>query len=129
MTAPLPTALARYKNVQVTTCSPTELVVMLYDGVVRFTREAQQALKEGDRARAGERTSRAHAILEQLLVTLDRKHDPALAERLEGVYGFCMRRLMDANASKDAAAFDDVPRVLVPLRDAWADVARRAGKK
>ena len=58
-------AAARYKNTQVTTCSPAELVLMLLDGVIRFATEAEQAIIANDRARAGERIDRTHKIIEE----------------------------------------------------------------
>jgi flagellar protein FliS len=113
-----------YRNVQVT-CSPGNLVVMLYDGALRFTREAAAAMDRADRSARGERISRAHAILELLLTTLEPEHEPLLAERLAAVYDYCMRRLMDANLRGDRSALDEVIRVLEPLRDAWEVAARR----
>ena len=59
---PIPGVAAKYKNVQVTTCSPAQLVLMLLEGVIRFAAEADQAMQRKDRARAGERISRCHAI-------------------------------------------------------------------
>jgi flagellar protein FliS len=113
---------ARYKSVQVTTCSPAQLVLMLLEGVIRFAGEADQAMERGDRARAGERTGRCHAILEQLASGLDMTDDTGLCENLMGVYGFCMRRLLEANLEQDRAILAEVPKVIRPIRDGWAEL-------
>jgi flagellar protein FliS len=65
-------AAARYRGVQVVTCNPLQLLVMLYDGAIRFIGEAEAAITAGDRARVGDRIGKAHAILEELVATLDR---------------------------------------------------------
>ena len=53
--------LSRYGAVQVTTSTPGQILVMLYDGLFRFLGEARAALVAKERARAGERIGRAHA--------------------------------------------------------------------
>lgn len=114
-----PNALARYRNVQITTSSPGTLLLMLYDGLMRFLGEAATAMRAGDRARAGERISKAHAILDELNVTLKSDAAPELVDRLRGIYMFCMSHLVMANCEQDANRIDEVLRILKPLREAW----------
>lgn len=118
-------AAQRYQAVQVTTCTPVQLVAMMYDGVFRFVDEAERALENGNRGRFGERIGKAFAVVEQLAANLDRSHAPELAESLEGIYSFVMARLSDANVSKDVRALADVRRSLQPLREAWRTVAEQ----
>jgi flagellar protein FliS len=116
-------AASRYRGVQVATSSPAQLVVMLYEGLLRFVSEADDALKSDDRGRAGERIGRALAIVEELTATLDPQPYPELAENLFGIYGFCKRRLLEANIERERQHLADVVTVLSPLREAWATVA------
>lgn len=120
-------ALARYAAVKVTTASPGQVLVMLYDGLLRFLREAQAAMAAKNTPRVGERIGRALKILEHLLGSLDPKHAPKLCEHLQGLYMFCMRHLVRANIEKDSAKVDDVIRMLAPLRDAWATAVAQVG--
>ncbi len=119
------TIASRYRGVQLNTASPAQLVVMLYDGVLRFVGEADEAYGRDDRARAGDRIGRAMAIIDELAATLDPTHAPELAENLLSLYGFCKRRLFDANLGRDRKALADVTASLTPLRDAWATVAAK----
>ncbi len=118
-------AISRYRAVQVTTCTPGQLLVMLYDGLLRYLNEAKTAMTARNRARAGERISRAHAILENLLVNLNREVSPALVDQLEPLYAFCMTHLVKANLKQDPDAIGDVIRMLTPLRDAWSDAVKQ----
>lgn len=118
--------VSRYRTVQVSTSSPGEILVMLYDGLLRFLGEARSSIEAGDRARAGEKVGRAHAILDELAATLDAKADPQLCERLLSLYLFSMRRVVDANVQQDPAGIDEVVRVLSPLADAWRSAVRGA---
>lgn len=115
-------AVARYRGVQVKTCSPLQLLVMLYDGALRFVSEADAAMAQGDRSRAGDRIGRAHAILEELAATLDPASSPELCENLLGLYAFGMRRLLEANLEQDATKLADVVTALTPLREAFASL-------
>lgn len=120
MNLPTHAALARYGAVKVTTASPGTLLVMLYDGLARFLKEAQAAMIAKDRGRAGERIGRSQAIINHLLATLDPKHAPDLCAKLQSVYVFCIGHLLQANAQQDPDKIGDVLRIVEPLRDAWS---------
>jgi flagellar protein FliS len=92
---------------------------MLYEGLIRFLRDAQAAMVDKQRARAGERLSRSHAIINHLLSSLDAKHAPELCQNLQSLYVFCGGHLIKANLEQDPAKIGDVIRLLTPLRDAW----------
>lgn len=123
MNPTIASAAARYRGVQLNTASPAQLVVMLYDGALRFVGEADEAFARDDRARAGDRIGRALAIVDELAATLDPTHAPELADNLLALYGFCKQRLLAANLGRDRAALADVVTALTPLREAWATVA------
>lgn len=118
-------AAAKYQKNHVKLASPVQIVSMLFDGAIRFANEAGQAIEAKDPARVGDRLNRCHAILEELASTLDRSHAPELCENLLGIYGFCMQELLKANISQDPKVTADVVKVLTPLRDAWAELAKR----
>lgn len=117
-------AIAKYKTVQVTTCSPGELLVMLYNGLFRFLGEAGNAIKAGDKAVAGERIGRSHDILAELVAGLNPAHAPELCDNLQAIYMFCMGRIVEANLYQDAKRIEEVVRILTPLREAWTIAVR-----
>jgi flagellar protein FliS len=123
MNLPSQAALARYGAVKVTTASPAHILVMLYDGLLRFLRDAQAAMVAKERGKAGERLSKANAILSQLLATLDIEKAPELCARLQAIYLFCMNTILKANLAQDAAKLDEPIKVLTPLREAWVTAA------
>ena len=119
MNLPTQAALARYGAVKVTTANPGQILLMLYDGLLRFLRDAQAAMTAKDRKRAGERISRSHAILAELLGSLDVAQAPVLCQHLQGLYSFCMRHIVRANLEQDPDKLGEVIVLLSPLRDAW----------
>ena len=96
---------------------------MLYDGALRFTREAKDAIGRGDIRKRGDAISRALAILSELQSTLDMTSGGDIAASLDDLYGFVRDRLLDASVRQDARPLDDALRVLTNLREAWGQVS------
>jgi len=118
---PYATVKQAYAESSVLTASPGQLVVMLYDGAIRFLRQSAEHMRAGDRERARERMRRAEAVIDELNGTLDMSYGE-IAERLQAIYLFSKRRLIRANLDFDAAKVDSVARMLAELRDAFAQV-------
>jgi flagellar secretion chaperone FliS len=121
MTAFAPASPAAYQQQSIMTAPPERLVVMLYDGAIRFFFQAAAALREDARATAFDRLDRGEAIVDHLLATLDMSAGE-IAERLQGIYVFCKRLLLDARLERDAGKVDLVRGYLSDLREAWAQI-------
>jgi flagellar secretion chaperone FliS len=121
MTAFAPASPAAYQQQSIMTAPPERLVVMLYDGAIRFFFQASAALREDARATAFDRLDRGEAIVDHLLATLDMSAGE-IAERLQGIYVFCKRLLLEARLERDAGKVDLVRGYLSDLREAWAQI-------
>jgi flagellar protein FliS len=122
MTAFATASPAAYQQQSIMTAPPERLVVMLYDGAMRFFFQAAAALREDARTTAFERLDRGEAIIDHLLATLDMSAGE-VAHRLEGVYVFCKRLLMEARLERDADKVDLVRGYLAELREAWSQLS------
>jgi flagellar secretion chaperone FliS len=111
-----------YRTNAVLTASPEQLVVMLYDGAIRFLRQADALFEEGAWSQGIERIGRAQAIVDELLCTLNMDAGE-LSVRLESIYVFCAGHLRDARLHRDRVRVQQVARLLAELRDAWAEIA------
>ena len=123
MTGYAPASPAAYKQQSIMTAPPERLVVMLYDGAIRFFFQAAAALREGARTTALERLQRGEAIVDHLLGTLDMERGGQIAQNLEGIYVFCKRLLLEARTEDDADKVDLVRTYLAELRESWAQLA------
>lgn len=112
-----------YRKTQIQTSSPAELVVMLYDGALRFSADARAAIERGDVAAKGVAISKVLAIVGELRGTLDMDAGGELAISLERLYDFISAKLMDASFRKDVAPLDEAVKVLANLREGWAEAA------
>ncbi|EIQ00318.1 flagellar biosynthetic protein FliS [Opitutaceae bacterium TAV1] len=120
-----------YRQQSVLTASPGQLVVMLYDGALRFMALARESfrLPENDVRRIEQiHTSllRAQAILKELQATLNHEAGGEIAANLERLYDYYIRRLEEANRRKDETPVIEVERLVGHLRDGWAEMLRTA---
>jgi flagellar protein FliS len=114
-----------YIQTQVQSRSPLELVVMLYDGALRFLTEARTAMELQDMARKRQGMSRALAILSELQSTLNMEQGGEMAVQLDALYTYVNGRMLDASMKNDPAAIDECLKLLGTLRSAWAEIAAR----
>jgi flagellar protein FliS len=117
-----------YTESTVMTAPPERLVVMLYDGAIRFLTQAAAAARASNLQVTRERTRRALAIIDELNLSLDVAQGGAIAQDLRSLYLFCKRHLSEtAVAGNPEAGCDAVVRLLSELREAWDQVAAGAG--
>src|SRR3954471_1143966 len=108
-----------YRRTEATSRSPLELVVMLYDGALRFVGEARDGAARGDRVARIRGVSKAIAIVNELQSTLNLDAGGDVAKQLDSMYLYVIGRLVDCNTKNDATALDEVQRLLTTLREGW----------
>ena len=113
---------SQYQKTQVTTASREKVLLMLYEGAIRFTKQAQAALKQKKIAEKGKFISKATAILSELMATLDFKAGGQLAVDLENLYVFMIDKLIEGNIKNDPECLVAVENLLRTLYEAWKDV-------
>src|SRR5437879_3867676 len=104
-----------YAEASVMTAPPGRLVVMLYDGGIRFLLQSAVAMRAGDTGRARDRMRRAEAIIDELNLSLDMKYGE-LSKSLRSIYLFCKRMLREANLKQESMRIDAAVRLLTDLR-------------
>lgn len=112
----------QYQKTSVTTASRERILLMLYEGAIRFTRQARTAMNEGKIADKGKFISKATAILSELMATLDFKVGGQLAVDLENLYVFMIDKLIEGNINNNPECLDNVESLLMTLYTAWKDV-------
>jgi flagellar protein FliS len=123
MQASMVRAAQAYRQTEVQSRSPLELVVMLYDGALRFMNGAREAIVKNDPVAKRTEISRALEIVSELQSTLNMREGGEVARSLDILYSWVHRRLVEANMHNDPEAIDESRRVLMPLREAWMELA------
>ncbi len=118
--------LMAYKSAEVGTASKLRLVIMMYDGAIRFLNETRKRIDAGDIAGRGLYISKAQRIIGELQESLNVPQGGEIAAQLEQLYAFIIQNLTKANIKGDKAAVDHALHVLENLRDAWRQVMQNA---
>jgi flagellar secretion chaperone FliS len=121
-----------YQQVAMKTAPPGQLVLMLYEGAIRFLEKALAGFALEDPAEYNQTISnnilRAQDIIFELNVTLNIEQGGELAQTLRQLYDYMGRKLMEANLQKDKEPLNDVIRRLGVLREAWAQMLVNQGQ-
>ena len=103
--------------------SPLELVVMLYDGAIRFLGEALEADTRKDYRTRATGVSKALAIVGELRSTLNLDEGSELALELDRLYDYMFGRLLEVATKRDFSGVEEVQRLLVTVREGWVQVS------
>lgn len=118
--------LQSYKTVATQTAAPGNLVLMLYDGALRFLERAVDAFQHEDpvehNAGVNNNILRAQSIINELNLSLDMDTGGELADKLRGLYNYFDQRLQEGNIHKQPAPVEEVIDRLSVIRDAWREM-------
>jgi flagellar protein FliS len=113
----------RYLETAVETASPARLIVMLYDGAIRFINEATYAMQQRDYETQNTKLQRAQKILAELISSLDFDKGGEIAENLFRLYTYMYNQLVEANINDSRDRLEHVVHLLSELREAWDTIA------
>ena len=115
-------AAQMYQKNAVQTASPAKLTLMLYDGAVKFTNIAIEAIEAGDIEKAHNNIVKAPNIIVEFRSTLDMKYP--VAKDFDVVYDYIYRRLVEANMKKDKDILVEALKHIKTMRDTWREVMK-----
>lgn len=115
-----------YQQAQIETASPTRLVVLLYDGAIRFCSRALEAMQTKDLVAQNTNLIKAQKIVGELMASLNKETGGEVAENLTRVYIYLLEQLVDANLHDRAESAERALILLRELRESWAEVDRLA---
>jgi flagellar protein FliS len=115
---------ARYQEVEIRTATPTELVVLMYNSAIASLQQAREFIRAGNIAGRARSLNKVSSILTELQATLNFEAGGEIARSLDRLYHYMRNRLFEAAVHQDAAAVEEVARLMAHLRPAWIEVAR-----
>ncbi len=123
---PMQNPYEQYNRNKILQASPAEVTLMLYEGAIKFCNMAIMGIEQKDIEKAHINIIKTQRIIEEFRNTLDRKYP--VWEDFDRVYVYLLRRLFEANISKDAEILKEVNTHLRSMRDTWKEVMKRAHK-
>ncbi|HHV82398.1 MAG TPA: flagellar export chaperone FliS [Tepidanaerobacter syntrophicus] len=116
----------QYRYNSIVSASPERLMIMLFEGAIKFVRLAKKAVEEKDIESANYNIARAEDIIAELEASLDMSYE--VSEDLVRIYDFLYRQLIEANIKKDINILDTVESMLADLKDTWSEACLRLKK-
>lgn len=111
----------QYQKVRVETADRGALVLMLYEGALRFLGRGRKSLQKKDLEGAHNNLLRAQDIITELMASLDLERGGEIAVGLFRLYDYMYRLLLEANLKKDPQPLEQVEMMLFELRDTWKE--------
>lgn len=111
-----------YQKTAVNGASPLQLVIMLYDGALRFMEAGKKAIADRDLEKQNESLQRAQKIIFELMSCLDLNSGGEVAKNLMALYSYAIDQLVAANLADDVAGIDRAMQVFTDLREGWSQL-------
>ena len=115
-----------YRRNEIATSSQGKLIVMMYEGAVKFVNLAIEGVDNKDLSKKGTYINKAHDIINELSLALDMKKGGEIAQKLESLYQFILHQLTLANIKSDRKALESILNVLTPLLEAWTKLLTKS---
>ena len=119
-----------YQSVAVTTATPGQLVLMLFDGALRFLSTALHGFQKDGIAERNEQIHnnliKSQNILRELQASLDLHQGGEFAKTMYALYDFMLEQLQKANLAKDSEPISTVERLLGDIRNSWAQMLQQS---
>lgn len=116
-----------YLKTQVETASKEQLVVMLFDGIIRFSETARKHMEKKEIEETHHNLMRAQAIVMELIYTVDKEKGGEIAENLLALHAYAYSCLVNANMYKDTKKIDEVQHIYRELREGWIGAMQSLG--
>jgi len=118
--------LTRYQESQILNASPEQLLLLTYDGLLRFLGRAKRGMESRDFDEKHVGVSRSQTIVLELYRTLNHDAAPELAANLARVYVYLLEEVARADLEDDAERLGRVIGIVSGLRETWLEAARSA---
>lgn len=114
-----------YKNNSVNYASKGQLLLMLVDGAVKFSKIARQAIVDDDIKKSHSAIIKTEDIFTELRASLDVTAGEWALQMFD-IYGFINERLTEANIKKDITIMDEVIPLIEEIRDVWYGAEKKS---
>ncbi|AJY74510.1 flagellar export chaperone FliS [Paenibacillus beijingensis] len=114
----------KYQQLSAQTATPIQLVLMLYDGAIRFTKQGISGIETKQYEHANEYLCKAESVIHELTAALDFNYP--ISKDLARIYEYLLYQLIQANIKKEARIATEVLGLLQELRDAWKQISKTA---
>jgi flagellar secretion chaperone FliS len=118
----------QYKQTEINTANQGKLIVILYDGAIKFLNIALENMNPKTYDIANNNIIKAQDIVTELLVSLNLKDGGEIAQNLFNLYMYFKKRLLEANIQKSPEIVDEIIKMMKELRESWEKISAKESK-
>lgn len=112
----------KYRQSSVKTSTPSQLLIMLFDGAIRFVRAGMEGIDSVDYQKTNINLGKAQTIVSELMSTLDPTYD--ISKSLYDLYEYINHLLIQANVKKDKVPAEEALQYLTEFRLTWLEASK-----
>ena len=116
--------IAHYRETQIKTASKGKLIVILYDGLLRFLDLALESLPEKKYDVVNNNIIKAQDVISELSMALNMEAGE-ISEKLLSIYSFLNMKLIEGNVQKQVEPILFVRKMVCDLRESWNKIANK----
>ena len=117
-------SIDQYRKTSIGAATPLQLVVMLYDGALRFMEAGRHAMVAKNVFAQNDNITKAQKIVGELLATLDLDKGGEVGENLFTLYTYVYNRLVEANLDDKPELVAECIEIMSDLRESWVQLER-----
>ncbi|MFX3631600.1 MAG: flagellar export chaperone FliS [Candidatus Pristimantibacillus sp.] len=124
MIVPNPAGYQTYQKNKFETASPHKLILMLYEGLLRFGTQTIKMIEQNNIAETNRSVQKMQDILYELITVLNTEQGGEIAENLKNLYLYMIDQLVQANVGKDAEKVKEVMQLITEIKKAWEEIGK-----
>lgn len=115
----------QYKRTEINTANQGKLIVMLYDGAIKFLNIALQNMNPRTYDVVNNNILKTQDIITELLLSLNMKEGGDISKNLSSLYLYFKKRLLEANVQKNPEIVTEIIKLMKELRDSWEKISSK----
>lgn len=121
--------LSKYKQTAVTTASRGQVLLMLYESSIKYTKQAIEAVKVNNRPEKGRCIGKIQDIINELSLSLNHDVGGNISKDLDRLYNFIVEQITEANIKNDAKPLEATLKILETLYEGWTIAVQQVATK
>ena len=113
----------QYKKTEIMTADRVKLIILLYEGVIKFNNFAKNAIVNKNIQERNKYVNKSMAIISELMNVLNKEAGGEIAVNLERLYHYMLEQMIQANSKNDIEPLNIVNKLVAEVKLGWEGIA------
>lgn len=112
----------QYNKTDVETLSGIDLIILCHEKIIQFLKQAKELQLSNEIERKGEKIEKVLGIISELRSSLNYEKGGRIAENLDSIYSYLLKRIVEKNLNKTMDIYDEAIHMIGELKNAWEEI-------